>query len=71
MELRVRLKEVLEERGMTQKDLAALTGMRESVISELANNKRNSINVFQIGTVAKALGITDTNTLLYFIERDK
>lgn len=41
MQLKVRLKEVLEERKMTQKELAEMTNLRPAWISELANNARD------------------------------
>ncbi|WP_188069019.1 helix-turn-helix domain-containing protein [Brevibacillus brevis] len=68
MILKVRLKEVLEERGLTQKELSALTGLRENTISELSNNIRQSINVKYIGIIAKKLNITNVNEILYFEE---
>lgn len=68
MQLKVRLKEVLEERKMTQKELAEMTNLRPAWISELANNARESINRKHLGTIAKALGIKDASKLLYFEE---
>jgi len=68
MILKVRLTEVLKERGMTQKKLAEDSGLKESVISEMASNKRNSINRYNIGIVAKTLGISDASELLCFEE---
>ncbi|HEU4963644.1 MAG TPA: helix-turn-helix transcriptional regulator [Bacilli bacterium] len=64
-----RLGEVLYERRMTQLDLAKrveeVTGevVHKTVISELVNNKRTSINRRHMGLIAKTLGITDMNEL--------
>ncbi|WP_375338690.1 helix-turn-helix domain-containing protein [Brevibacillus borstelensis] len=68
MELRVRLKEVLKERGMTQKELAALTSLRENTISEVANNTRKTIDRTVIAIIADALNIKDLNELLHIQE---
>ncbi|WNF06366.1 helix-turn-helix transcriptional regulator [Brevibacillus borstelensis] len=68
VELRVRLKEVLKERGMTQKELAALTSLRENTISEVANNTRKTIDRTVIAIIADALNIKDLNELLHIQE---
>lgn len=64
--LNVKLKEALEIRGMTQLELAERTGLKPSTISELANNKRSSINRQYIVTVANALGIDDIRDIIDF-----
>ncbi|MFJ7914497.1 MULTISPECIES: helix-turn-helix domain-containing protein [unclassified Lysinibacillus] len=61
MELKVKLKEVLNERGMSQVELAEKTGLTRTVISELATNRRTSINREHITKVLQALEITDMN----------
>lgn len=66
MILKTRLREILNERGMTQKELANLSQLRENTISDLAKNNRDSINREHIGKVAKALNITDPGELFYF-----
>lgn len=68
MILKVRLKEILEEREMTQKELSEMTKLRPNVISEVSNNVRESINRTHIGKIAEALDIDDLNELLYFEE---
>jgi putative transcriptional regulator len=70
MILKVRLKEILQERGMTQKELSELSGLRPNTISELAKNIRESINRKHLGKIAETLNIKDPNELLYF-EEDK
>ena len=66
MILKTRLKEILVEREMTQKQLAKLTDLRENTISEMVKNTRDSINREHIGKIAKALNITDPSQLFYF-----
>ncbi len=64
MELTVKLKEVLNERGMSQVELAEKTGLTRTVISELATNRRTSINREHITKVIQALDITDMNEII-------
>lgn len=53
----VRLKEVLKEKGVTQKELATMTGIRPAAISELANNLRTTINREHVELIIEALEI--------------
>lgn len=66
MELYVKLADVLNERGLTQKDCVEMTGLRAATISEIANNRRSSVNREHLGIIAKALNITDVSELLEF-----
>jgi len=50
------IKDELKERGMTQKQLAAQTGIKASVISETINGKR-SISLHMAVALEKALSI--------------
>lgn len=50
------IKDELKERGITQKQLAAQTGIKPSVISETINGKRN-ISLHMAVALEKALGI--------------
>lgn len=62
--MRVKLKEIIEERGITQLKLSEMTGIRQAAISEIVNNRRDTINKGQIETICKALEITDFNEIL-------
>ncbi|GKV64664.1 MULTISPECIES: helix-turn-helix transcriptional regulator [unclassified Sporosarcina] len=63
MEIQFKLKEVLNQRGMSQKDLAEKTGLRANAISEMVNNQRTTINREHAAIVANMLEITDMNVL--------
>lgn len=63
MEVRLKLKMVLFERGITQKEVAVGTGLRENVISEMVNNQRKTFNREQVAKVINFLGITDMNEI--------
>lgn len=68
----ITLKKALEDRGMTQKELAEITGIREATISEIANNTRNVINKVHLGKIMEALNITDLNDILVLVlEEDR
>ena len=64
----VRLKHVLSERGMTQKELVELTGLRAAAVSEFANNRRSAINTEHLLKIAEALNIKDISQLVRFEE---
>lgn len=63
MEVRLKLKMVLFERGITQKELAEQTGLRQNVISEMVNNQRKTFNREQVAKVIEYLEITDMNEI--------
>lgn len=56
MELENRLKEVLEEKNMTQKELSIRTGLTEGTISRYVNHKRK-ISFKNVYIIARCLGI--------------
>lgn len=62
----IKLKEVLHERKISQKELAKLTNIRPAAISELANNQRSTINKEHVEKIAEALHITDLSELIVF-----
>lgn len=64
MHLIIRLSEILKERGMTQKQLSELTGIRPAAISEICNNQRTSINREHIEKIADCLGILDVRDII-------
>ncbi|MFP7479479.1 helix-turn-helix domain-containing protein [Terribacillus saccharophilus] len=61
--IEVRLKEILEARKITQKELADKTNIRAAAISELYNNQRKTINKEHITKIADALDIDDISEL--------
>lgn len=63
MELKVRLKELLKEDNMTQKEIAELTGLTEAQISAIASNRTQTVNKKHIALIANSLKIDDMNNL--------
>ncbi len=64
--IRIRLKELLDERGMTQKEFAKLSGMRESQVSVICRNTGTGINKEHLEKIAEVLQITDIHDLIEF-----
>lgn len=62
--MRIKLKEIMEERELTQLKVSEMTGIRQAAISEIANNRRDTINKAHLETICKALEITDFNEIL-------
>lgn len=59
----VKIDDLLKERGITQKDLAQMTGMRIGTISELVNGKGISLNKTQIFAIMVALRVTSLSDI--------
>lgn len=66
--IRIRLQEILNERGLNQKQLSELTKLRPTTISELCNNIRTSINREHLEKVMLALGIKDISEIVEYNE---
>lgn len=68
MILRLRLDEILKERGRSQAWLAKEACIRPTVINEMCRNIRTTINKEYVASVAEALGITDIRELIVLEE---
>ena len=62
--VKIKLKEILTERNMTQSELATLSNLSETVISIFARGQGNSINKEYLSKIASALNIKDIGELL-------
>lgn len=51
------IKEVREEKGITQKELAEMTGLSRNYIAELENNKKKNASFETILKIAEALNV--------------
>ena len=63
---KLKIKEAVESRNITQKELAEMTGIREATISEMAQNARTVINKVHLGKIMDALDITKLDEILEF-----
>lgn len=66
--IRIRLQEILDEREISQKQLAELTKLRPTTISELCNNIRSTINREHLEKVMIALEIESIAEIIEYIE---
>ena len=62
--VKLRVKELLEEEGITQKKLAERAGVRESTISDIVRGTRTVINFEHLGKIATALEISDIRKII-------
>ena len=62
--VKLRVKELLEEEGTTQKKLAEMAGVRESTISDIVRGTRTVINFEHLGKIATALEISDIRKII-------
>lgn len=66
--IRINLKSILHERGITQRELAEAAGLREASISDFANNSRASLHKENFASICATLGITDLNEILKLVD---
>jgi len=59
-----RLKQCLQERGMTQKQLSEETGLREATISSICRDTLTSLNLMHIAKIAEALDVQDIREII-------
>ena len=63
---KIKVKEALDKRELSQKKLAEMSGIRESTISDIVRGTRTVINFEHISKIAEALKITDIRELIDF-----
>lgn len=59
-----KLGEILNNRGISQKDFSALTGLREGTVSEFKNLKKLNINMGTLVVIMATLKITDIRDII-------
>lgn len=64
--IKLKVKDLLEERGITQKKLAQMSGIRESTVSDIVRGTRTVINFEHLSKVAEALEVDDISQLIDF-----
>ena len=62
--VKLRVKELLDEKEITQKKLAEMAGVRESTISDIVRGSRTVINFEHLGKIATALEISDIRKII-------
>lgn len=66
--VKLKVKELLEERNITQKKLAQISGIRESTISDIVRGTRTVINFEHLSKIAETLEIDNISQLIDFEE---
>lgn len=66
MNVEIKLKSLLKELNMEQRELAELTGLSSRTVSELVNNKIERIPKTALARIAEALEIKDIRQLIDF-----
>lgn len=71
MEVKFKLKEILEERGLTQKELSIKSNVREATISDIVRGTRTVINFKHLAAIAEALEISEIEKIMELVENGK
>ncbi|MCM3134604.1 helix-turn-helix domain-containing protein [Paenibacillus polysaccharolyticus] len=66
--LKIKLKDVLKQRNITQRQLESMSGVNQARISQLCKSGRQEINLGILEKIAAALEITDISELIQFKE---
>ena len=66
--VKLKVKELLEERNITQNKLAQISGIRESTLSDIVRGTRTVINFEHLSKIAEALEIDNISQLIDFEE---
>lgn len=64
MEIVIKVKELARKNNISVRELGRISKIRHSALSELANNKRQSIDFGHIKRLSKALNITDIREII-------
>lgn len=64
----VEIKRLIKERNITLRELSRLTDIRHAALSELSNQKRESISFSHIEKIANALNIKDIREIIDIID---
>ncbi|RFU71014.1 XRE family transcriptional regulator [Peribacillus saganii] len=71
MKVVVKIRALLEDRGLSLRELSRLTDIRHATLSELQNGKRENINFGHIERIAEALHITDIRDIIDLIHNEE
>jgi DNA-binding Xre family transcriptional regulator len=67
LKIKIKLKELLKERGITQIELSERTKIAQARISKLCSPTRQEVNLEMLEKIAHALEITDISMLIDFV----
>ncbi|QIC06119.1 helix-turn-helix transcriptional regulator [Brevibacillus sp. 7WMA2] len=69
MKIHIKLADLLKERGISQRELARLTGIRVSSINEMCNNDTVRLPLDNLAKICQVLGVEITDVLELIDER--
>ena len=64
--VKLKVKDALDKREVSQKRVVEMSGIRESTISDIVRGTRTVINFEHLSKIAEALEITDIRELIDF-----
>lgn len=64
MKIVIKIKELAKKNNISIRELGRISKLRHAALSELANNKRQSIDFGHIKRISKALNITDIREII-------
>ena len=66
--IKIKLKRLLAEKEITQKNLEKMSGVYQPIISAYCKNKTNSISLSTLNKICKALNVKDISEILEYVE---
>ncbi|MDN9010058.1 helix-turn-helix domain-containing protein [Brevibacillus laterosporus] len=69
MKIHIKLADLLKERGVSQRELSRLTGIRVSSINEMCNNETIRLPLDNLAKICEVLGVEITDVLELVDER--
>jgi len=66
--VRNKVKHILDKKGISQKEFAEMTGLREATISDICRNAKASTNLEHLAIIMNALKVRDFNEIYEFIQ---
>ncbi|OAJ75152.1 XRE family transcriptional regulator [Brevibacillus sp. SKDU10] len=69
MKIHIKLADLLKERGISQRELSRLTGIRVSSINEMCNNETVRLPLDNLAKICEVLGVEITDVLELVDER--
>ncbi|MCR8983095.1 helix-turn-helix domain-containing protein [Brevibacillus laterosporus] len=69
MKIHIKLADLLKERGISQRELSRLTGIRVSSINEMCNNETVRMPLDNLAKICEVLGVEITDVLELVDER--
>jgi len=67
----LKLRDLLEEHNMTQKELAVKAGVRENTISDLLKDNKQGIRFKTLARIASAFNLSTPNDIFEFTDEEK